>query len=125
MNLLIKKIKRSGHGFRNFDNYRLRLLLHCGVDWNHSAPDTTSSPLTTIDCVEPAQDAPAKCLSSLEPLSLSKTRIPAKTGTFAFPGPCVGPRDQLATATAGLAVDLLRFANDLVDDARDRCGGVD
>ncbi len=22
-----------GHGFRNFDNYRLRLLLHCGVDW--------------------------------------------------------------------------------------------
>jgi len=33
MNLLIKKIKRVGHGFRNFDNYRLRLLLHCGVDW--------------------------------------------------------------------------------------------
>ena len=34
MNLLIKKIKRVGHGFRNFDNYRLRLLLHCGVDWD-------------------------------------------------------------------------------------------
>ena len=34
MNLLIKKIKRTGHGFRNFDNYRLRLLLHCGVDWD-------------------------------------------------------------------------------------------
>jgi transposase len=33
-NLLIKKIKRVGHGFRNFDNYRLRLLLHCGVDWD-------------------------------------------------------------------------------------------
>jgi transposase len=32
MNLLIKKIKRVGHGFRNFENYRLRLLLHCGVD---------------------------------------------------------------------------------------------
>jgi len=31
MNLLVKKIKRVGHGFRNFDNYRLRLLLHCGV----------------------------------------------------------------------------------------------
>jgi len=30
---LIKKIKRVGHGFTNFDNYRLRLLLHCGVDW--------------------------------------------------------------------------------------------
>jgi transposase len=34
INLLIKKIKRVGHGFRNFDNYRLRLLLHCGVEWN-------------------------------------------------------------------------------------------
>lgn len=32
-NLLIKKIKRVGHGFRNFENYRLRLLLHCGVSW--------------------------------------------------------------------------------------------
>jgi transposase len=34
MNALIKKIKRIGHGFRNFANYRLRLLLHCGVDWH-------------------------------------------------------------------------------------------
>ncbi|MPZ70184.1 MAG: ISL3 family transposase, partial [Actinobacteria bacterium] len=34
VNLLIKKIKRVRHGFRNFDNYRLRLLLYCGVDWN-------------------------------------------------------------------------------------------
>jgi transposase len=33
VNLLIKKVKRVGHGFRNFDNYRLRLLLHCGVAW--------------------------------------------------------------------------------------------
>jgi transposase len=33
VNLLIKKVKRVGHGFRNFDNYRLRLLLHCGVSW--------------------------------------------------------------------------------------------
>ena len=38
MNLLVKKIKRTGHGFRNFDNYRLRLLLHCGVDWHTSQP---------------------------------------------------------------------------------------
>src|SRR5690606_25121868 len=37
MNLLIKKIKRVGHGFRNFENYRLRLLLHCGVEW-HTRP---------------------------------------------------------------------------------------
>ena len=33
VNLLIKKVKRVGHGFRNFENYRLRLLLHCGVQW--------------------------------------------------------------------------------------------
>jgi transposase len=33
INLLIKKVKRVGHGFRNFANYRLRLLLHCGVRW--------------------------------------------------------------------------------------------
>ncbi len=34
INLLIKKVKRVGHGFRNFNNYRLRLLLHCGVQWH-------------------------------------------------------------------------------------------
>ena len=33
VNLLIKKVKRVGHGFRNFANYRPRLLLHCGVRW--------------------------------------------------------------------------------------------
>jgi hypothetical protein len=33
MNLLIKKIKRVGHGFRSFENYRLRLLLRCGAPW--------------------------------------------------------------------------------------------
>ena len=38
INLLVNKIKRVGHGFRNFDNYRLRLLLHCGVDWDLYTP---------------------------------------------------------------------------------------
>lgn len=34
VNLLIKKVQRVAHGFRNFDNYRLRLLLVCGnVKW--------------------------------------------------------------------------------------------
>ncbi len=32
MNLLCKKVKRIG--FRNFHNYRMRLLLHCGVKWD-------------------------------------------------------------------------------------------
>lgn len=34
VNLLVKRIKRVGFGFRNFGNYRLRLLLHCGVTWH-------------------------------------------------------------------------------------------
>ena len=34
LNGLIKRIKRIGHGFRNLQNYRTRLLLFCGgVDW--------------------------------------------------------------------------------------------
>ena len=28
LNLLVKKVKRCGHGFRRFDRYRLRVLLH-------------------------------------------------------------------------------------------------
>jgi len=46
INLLIKKIKRVGHGFRNLANYRLRLLLHCGVDWQtaHPTPLRARSP---------------------------------------------------------------------------------
>jgi transposase len=31
--LLIEKVRQVGHGYRNFDNYRLRLLLYCGFDW--------------------------------------------------------------------------------------------
>jgi transposase len=36
-NLLIKQVKRSGRGFRNFDNYRLRILLAGG---NHPLRET-------------------------------------------------------------------------------------
>jgi transposase len=38
VNLLIKKVLRIGHGFRNFRNYRLRLLLHCGITWQNHTP---------------------------------------------------------------------------------------
>jgi transposase len=39
LNLLIKKVKRAGHGFRSFANYRLRILLHTGgVDWPAQRP---------------------------------------------------------------------------------------
>jgi transposase len=33
INLIIEKVRRIAHGFRKFDNYRLRLLLHCGRVW--------------------------------------------------------------------------------------------
>ena len=34
LNLLVKKVKRCGHGFSNFEHYRLRVLLHAGgVTW--------------------------------------------------------------------------------------------
>ena len=39
LNLLIKKVKRAGHGFRSFANYRLRILLHAGgVNWPVQRP---------------------------------------------------------------------------------------
>jgi transposase len=39
LNLLIKKVKRAGHGFRSFENYRLRILLHAGgVNWPAKRP---------------------------------------------------------------------------------------
>jgi len=39
LNLLIKKVKRAGHGFRSFTNYRLRILLHTGgVNWPAQRP---------------------------------------------------------------------------------------
>ncbi len=41
LNLLVKKVKRAGYGFRSFANYRLRILLHTGgVDWPATRPPT-------------------------------------------------------------------------------------
>src|SRR5438552_857153 len=42
LNLCVKKVKRCGHGFRSFEHYRLRVLLHAGgITW----PDRPSQPL--------------------------------------------------------------------------------
>jgi transposase len=39
LNFLVKKVKRAGHGFRSFANYRLRILLHAGgVNWPAQRP---------------------------------------------------------------------------------------
>ena len=57
VNMLIKKIKRISHGFRNLDNYRVRLLLSVDLDWRPCAgrlrlpPD--QRPLTKLACVGP------------------------------------------------------------------------
>lgn len=32
--LVSEKLRRIGNGMRNFENYRLRLLLHSGVQWD-------------------------------------------------------------------------------------------
>ena len=37
VNLVVKKVLRVAHGFRSFKNFRLRVLLHCGVKW-HTPP---------------------------------------------------------------------------------------
>jgi transposase len=34
MNLTTEKVRRVAHGMRNFEHYRLRLLLHSGVQWD-------------------------------------------------------------------------------------------
>jgi transposase len=58
IDLLIKKVKRVGHGFRNFHNYRLRLLLHCGVTWQ------TFQTARLRGVVVHAPPSPSSCFSS-------------------------------------------------------------
>jgi transposase len=42
LNLCIKKVKRAGHGYRCFDHYHLRVLLHAGgCDWDHYTTQPT------------------------------------------------------------------------------------
>ena len=42
INLLIKKVKRVGHGLRNFDNYPLQVLLHCDIEWHVPTPPVSA-----------------------------------------------------------------------------------
>lgn len=46
INLQVEKIRRTAHGFRNFRNYRLRLLLYSGIAWQtpHTAQIRTRRP---------------------------------------------------------------------------------
>ncbi len=47
LNLGVKRVKRCGHGFRSFRNYRLRVLLHAGgISW----PERTVVPRIRARC---------------------------------------------------------------------------
>ncbi|WP_420791475.1 hypothetical protein [Actinomycetospora lutea] len=42
-------MKRVGHGFRNFTNYRLRLLLHCETVVSGQSPEASEKvPIGTV-----------------------------------------------------------------------------
>ena len=55
LNLCVKKVKRCGHGFRSFEHYRLRVLLHAGgITWpGRPTPITHPNPLSPLRRVEP------------------------------------------------------------------------
>ena len=54
-NLITEKLRRIAHGLRNFENYRLRLLLHSGVQWNTRINCTNQGPSPTAGRVEPGK----------------------------------------------------------------------
>ena len=56
INLLIKKVKRVGQGFRNFNNYRLRLLLHCGGRWQVHPTARLRGRFPVLGGVKPSED---------------------------------------------------------------------
>jgi transposase len=56
VNLLVKKVKRVGHGFRNFANYRLRLLLHGGVRWQTHRTARLRGRFPVLGGVEPSEE---------------------------------------------------------------------
>jgi len=68
LNLCVKKVKRCGHGFRSFDNYRLRVLLHAGR--RHLArttpPTTHQNPPSPLKRVEPVATATRSLLDVLQ-----------------------------------------------------------
>jgi Transposase len=83
INLLIKKIKRVGHGFRDFDNYRLRLLLYCGVEWQTSDA-TAINPGRGLGSVR--RSTPTSCRSTNSSTSLVEDARPIRqSASPAFP----------------------------------------
>jgi transposase len=58
IDLLIKTVKRVGHGFRSFANYRLRLLLRCGLRWQTHRTARLRGRFPVPGGVEPSEEPP-------------------------------------------------------------------
>ena len=65
LNLCVKKVKRCGHGFRSFEHYRLRVLLHAGgVTWPERPTTTTHpNPLSPLRTWSLKSELPGHCFT--------------------------------------------------------------
>lgn len=97
LNLLVKKVKRAGHGFRSFVNYRLRILLHAGgVDWPASRPPAprirTRSPTETGRAGKAGWMLLIRRLSSRAEAFRQYERMPGSCGRTSMSSPPSGWR---------------------------------
>jgi hypothetical protein len=53
LNLCVKRIKRCGNGFKRFEHYRLRVLLHAGGVARPTSPAPHSNPRSPLERVAP------------------------------------------------------------------------
>ena len=74
LNLCVKKVKRCGHGFRNFEHYRLRVLLHAGgVTWPaRPRPPTLRTRAPHSFRVGPAKSLPSSAQDRHRPSHLHR-----------------------------------------------------
>ena len=79
LNLCVKKVKRCGHGFRRFEHYRIRVLLHTGgINWpaRPRPPPDPVTPNPPLRRVEPSKDHVH--------LALEESRSPTKFSVAAM-----------------------------------------
>ncbi len=62
LNLCVKKVKRCGHGFRTFEHYRLRVLLHAGgITWPERPDRHASEPALPTQTRRAGLVQPVEC----------------------------------------------------------------
>ena len=95
LNLCVKKVKRCGHGFKTFDHYRLRVLLHAGgVTWP-PAPDRHAS--------EPALPTRTRRARLGRPGKWNITGVEERASVCPRPRPCGCLRSCAARVSLGLS----------------------